>query len=172
VAIEIRHHFSKEETKKAYRRAWAKTAVDLVHKVGEISGDIIVHGPNFDGDLLGSWTWWKKDDLTWFCGYTAPYAKAVEFGSKPHWAPPDALYDWCRRKLGKNGPVDVPVDRLFALAFGKAHPRYEAERTFIGVYRKIGTVGTEPQPYLRPGTERAAKEKTKFYIKHLAKEGF
>jgi hypothetical protein len=53
------------------------------------------------------------------------YAAAVEFGSRPHFPPVDALKDWAAKKLGDEG-----------LAFVVA--------------RSISQKGTRPQPFLGP----------------------
>lgn len=63
-------------------------------------------------------------------GTNLQYAKPVEFGSRPHWAPIAPLEFWVRRKLRP------PSNRVRGIAFA--------------VQRKIARVGTKAQPYLEP----------------------
>lgn len=44
---------------------------------------------------------WRGNRLVW--GYTAPYAKAQEFGTKPYWAPSQPLVEWADRVFGDPG---------------------------------------------------------------------
>lgn len=173
MSIEIKYHIPKSRVVTGFKRAWARTALDLKDKVIETSQDIIVAKSFFDGILHGSATWFQKDEMTWFVGYTAPHAKPVEFGSRPHWAPPFPVYDWCRRKLGKFGKVYSEVDSelLFAIAFGKRKARTAAEKAFAAIYRKIGIKGTEAKPFLRPAVELARPWVGRLYTKNLTKEG-
>ena len=55
------------------------------------------------------------------------YGGAVRGGTRPHFPPPSALYDWVMVKLG------VPMPAARGVAFMIA--------------RKISEVGTKPQPY-------------------------
>ena len=59
--------------------------------------------------------------------WTAPYAEAVQYGTKPHWVPIAPLIDWVRVKLGS-------VDR--ALPYK--------------VQAKIARAGTRGKHYLEP----------------------
>lgn len=61
-------------------------------------------------------------------GSNLPQAPAQEFGTDPHFPPPDALRDWARRVLGTE-------DAAFAVA------------------RSISETGTEAQPFLEPAFE-------------------
>lgn len=173
MAIRIKYHIPKDRLTGKVKRAWKRTALDLKDKIIETSQDLIAAGPYFDGMLHGSATWFQKDEMTWFVGYTAPHAKPVEFGSRPHWAPPFPVYDWCRRKLGLAGRVlsEMDTDLLFAIAFGRRKAKTPAERAFSAIYKKIGVKGTEAQPFLRPAVEMARPQVSRFYIKNLAKEG-
>lgn len=149
--IVIKHKFKKDELKGKYRRAWNKTVDDLIDLIFQRSQELIAAGPINEGNLLGSGNSYRPDDLTGFVGYTAPYAKAVEFGTSPHFPPPDAIREWARNKLQLRGK--------------------ELERATQAICWKIYHYGTEPQPYLRPAVEMAKKDMTRLYIKHLAKEG-
>lgn len=61
-------------------------------------------------------------------GSNLPQAPAQEFGTDPHFPPPDALRDWARRVLGTE-------DAAFPVA------------------RSIAETGTEAQPFLEPAFE-------------------
>lgn len=63
----------------------------------------------------------------------AKYASAVEFGTRPHFPPVDALRDWARRRLGDEN-----------LAFVVA--------------RAISERGTKAQPFMRPAFNRNRKK--------------
>lgn len=58
---------------------------------------------------------------------TAPYGIYIEYGTDPHYIPPNVLYGWCRRKLGLNDE--------------------EARSASFAIANKIAKVGTEPQPF-------------------------
>jgi hypothetical protein len=44
---------------------------------------------------------WRNNRLVW--GYTAPYAKAQEFGTQPYWPPAQPLVEWANRVFGDPG---------------------------------------------------------------------
>lgn len=61
-------------------------------------------------------------------GTSTPYGPHIEFGTRPHFPPPDALNGWARRHgFGGNGGFLVA--------------------------RKIAKRGTQPQPYMGPAAE-------------------
>ena len=96
--------------------------------------------------------------MSFYYGYTAPHAPPVEFGTGPHWAPPVPIYEWCRRQLQKSGRkmdnTQEDIEHLFSLLSSKRNKRLSAaEKAFIGVYKKIGTQGTEEHPFMRPSIE-------------------
>lgn len=64
--------------------------------------------------------------VTW--GYAAPYARYVEEGTRPHWAPIAPLKLWARRVLGDEGAA-------------------------YAVQRKIAQEGTDPQPFVGRGID-------------------
>lgn len=67
----------------------------------------------------------KADSVKAFVNANVYYAAAVEFGSRPHFPPVEALKDWAAEKLGDE-------DLAFVIA------------------RKISMVGTKPKPFLGP----------------------
>jgi len=67
----------------------------------------------------------RNDNVVALVVAEAEYASFVEFGTRPHFPPVDALKDWAAAKLGDEG-----------LAFPVA--------------RAIGERGTRPQPFLGP----------------------
>jgi hypothetical protein len=73
---------------------------------------------------------WDGDTLRF--GATEDYAASVEFGSAPHYAPIAPLKKWSRRVLGD-------------------------EQAAYAVQEKIAEVGTEAQPYMRPGRDAAER---------------
>jgi len=66
--------------------------------------------------------------LTRRVGSNLPYAKPVEFGSRPHWPPRGSLARWAQLKLGATNPMQAD---------------------FL-IRRKISKVGTPAQPFLNP----------------------
>lgn len=63
--------------------------------------------------------------LAVWVGSTSQYAPYVEFGTRPHWPPIEAIEEWCEVK-------GIPVEAAFPIA------------------RKIAERGTEPAPFMRP----------------------
>lgn len=61
-------------------------------------------------------------------GFAAEYSRFVEFGTRPHFPPVDALKRWARRVLGD-------------------------ESAAWPVARKIAEEGTPEQPFVRPGID-------------------
>lgn len=157
MTINITDHFGPGGLKERFIAAADKAAGDIADAVFQKSQEICTEVAYDLGDLLGSGFVTKLAFLKYTVGYNAPYAQAVEFGSKPHWPPPVAIYEWCRRKVAMGGgrmdPTEDNVKRLFDLAFGREKAKNETERAFIGIYRKIGTVGTAPHPFFRPAVE-------------------
>lgn len=87
---------------------------------GDLQRGLINNGPTRQSD--GSVTW----------GSSAPYTLPVEYGSRPHWIPINAmpgLEQWARIVLGDEGAA-------------------------WAVRHKIAMQGTDPQPFIRPGVER------------------
>lgn len=172
--IKITHHMKKGEPAEKLRQALSMTIRDLMDLVLEDASDIITEGIYYDGFLLGSGKVVMIGPLHGVVGFTAPYARAVEFGSVPHWPPPVPIYEWCRRKLVKTG---VPMDNndentqlLFQIAFsrgGIGRKLTNAEKAFKGIYLKIGSKGTDPHPYFRTAMEKAKPEVAKILRKRL-----
>lgn len=149
MGMEITYHIPRPV--EGFKKAWADTALDLKDVIIEKSQDLIVAGPFNEGNLHGSATWWQEDDMTWYVGYSAPYAKFVEFGTAPHYPPLGAIRDWARTKFGIFGA------RL--------------ERAARGIAWKIFHHGTKPQPFLRPAVEMARPMVGRLYKKNLVKRG-
>lgn len=94
------------------------------------------------------------DKWVFYYGYTAPHAPYLEYGSKPHWAPPVPIYQWVRRQLGKSGKNIEDAEYLFGIAFGRIRKRLSAaEKSFAAIYKVIGVKGTAPHPFMRPSFE-------------------
>ena len=139
----------------------------LRQRVADICSEIVERGfqvsqescPEDEGTLIASGeVHIDRENMEFNYYYTAPHAPFVEFGTAPHWAPPWPIYEWCRRRLQLSGKrlddTDETADYLFKLAFGRIRKRLsEAERAFIGIYRKIGIDGTDPHPFMRPSVE-------------------
>jgi hypothetical protein len=66
----------------------------------------------------------ERGNIVW--AYDAPHTLPVEYGSRPHWVPIEPLLGWARRVLGD-------------------------ESAAYAVRQKIANVGTDPQPFVRPG---------------------
>ena len=164
--VKITHHIKRGEAGDKMEEAMSKTIRDIMDLIMEYASDAITEGPYHDGYLLDSGVVYMIEPLRGIVGFTAKHARPVEFGSKPHWPPPVPIYEWCRRKLGESGRPMTETDENTQLLFRIAFPRgrslgrrmSNAEKAFRGVYRKIGTKGTEPQPFLRIGSEKAKAE--------------
>ena len=70
--------------------------------------------------------------LAIWVGSTSPYAAYVEFGTRPHWPPVDAIEDWCEVK-------GIPVEAAFLIA------------------RKIAERGTPARPFMRPALKEGQR---------------
>ena len=176
--IKIIHHMKKGEPAEKLRRALSMTIRDLMDLVLEDASDIITDELYYDGFLLGSGKVRMIGPLHGVVGFTAPYARALEFGSKPHWPPPVPIYEWVRRKLGESGvrmeETDENTQLLFRIAFsrkGIGRKLTNAERAFKSVYLKIGSWGTRPHPYFRTAMEKAKPEVRKILMKQLREVG-
>jgi hypothetical protein len=53
----------------------------------------------------------------------ADYSAAIEYGSRPHWAPIDPLKDWAKRKIGDES-VAYAIQANIAEYGIKAHPYF------------------------------------------------
>ncbi len=63
----------------------------------------------------------------------SPYAAYVEFGTSPHFPPPDALIGWAKRTMGLKDD--------------------EAKKVGWAIARKIAREGTPSQPFMKPATD-------------------
>ena len=87
------------------------------------------------GDLIASiraTTTMKKGSVELSVGPTVSYGAYVEFGTKPHWPPRDAIRDWVIEKF--RGRIRGP----------------ELDSVAFLVQRKIAAKGTPAQPYVEP----------------------
>ena len=72
-------------------------------------------------------------------GSALKYAPYVEYGTRPHFPPVSALYDWVRKKLGISGEKLIKsISFLIA--------------------RKISKVGTYASPYLTPAIDNQSRK--------------
>lgn len=85
---------------------------------------------------------------------TKAYAKAIEFGSKPHWPPPGPLARWMHLK-GMNP--------------GRPNPNGGYSSNEYLVARKIARYGTKAQPFLTPALTRN-KGRIRALLPHMARE--
>jgi len=88
--------------------------------------------PTAFGDLKESGELLRQEQSAVF-GYRKEYARYVEEGTEPHYPPIDPLKEWAELVLG---------DRQAAYA----------------VQQTIGQEGTDPQPFMRPARDAAARE--------------
>lgn len=78
----------------------------------------------------------QKEGENWNIHYDAPYAAAIEFGTKPHGVNPKNLEGWIRRKLGVKDEKEIKkISFLISNAIKKR--------------------GTKPQPFISPAIEKA-----------------
>ena len=110
---------------------------DVVDFVYERSQENIVANNSFGvtGNLYGKVTVDKKRPFEKHLIYEAPYAEEVEYGTLPHFVPPEVLEEWCRKKYGLT--------------------REAAERAAYFVSKKIAEVGIKEKPFLRPAMNEA-----------------
>jgi HK97 gp10 family phage protein len=83
--------------------------------------------------------------LAIYVGSTSKYAPFVEFGTRPHFPPLDAIREWCRLK-------GIPESAAFPIA------------------KKIAERGTEAQPFMYPALQ-AGKRNHLSRLRALIKSG-
>ena len=103
-----------------------------LRKVGDLQftktkENIITMGISDLGFLLRSGTI-KEEGNYLVISYDAPYAFAVNTGSKPHKVNPEDWEGWVRRKLGHKGEKEI-------------------KKIAFLISRKIKKFGTKPQPF-------------------------
>jgi HK97 gp10 family phage protein len=79
-------------------------------------------------------------------GVAKKYAPYVEFGTRPHFPPVSALYDWVRRILKVKNVEEV----AFLIA------------------RKMSKLGTRPHPFLYPAVKKYDDKKGEYLSKNIA----
>lgn len=88
-----------------------KAAVDALDKAAAKTMELAVkRAPRDRGHLQDSITIDRRGEFARAVGSGQPYAKAVEFGSRPHWPPISALQPWARRHgfpAGRKGAMIV-----------------------------------------------------------------
>lgn len=105
--------------------------------VGTIGTDL---GKNANGKLIG-------------------YAQAVEFGSRPHWAPIQPLIEWVRVK-GLAGTYNDAGRRIG----GTRRKRSEDRAMAYAVQRKIASAGTQAHPFFYPAIESIKPEVHRLFV--------
>lgn len=106
--------------------------------VGEIGTDL---GRINDGKLIG-------------------YAQAVEFGSRPHWAPIQPLIEWVRVK-GLAGTYNTGTGRRIG---GKRRKDREDRALAYAIQRKIAQVGTQAHPFFHPAIDSIKQEVHRLFV--------
>lgn len=145
-----------EEAMKQFKEMLAGAMGDVTDRGFQVSQE---RCPEDKAFLIESgFTEIDEENMIFYFGYTAPYAPPVEWGSRPHWAPPVPIYEWVRRQLQKSGKkrnqTQEDVEYLFGIAFGRIKKRLsEAEKAFKAIYIDIGVNGTDEHPFMRPGLE-------------------
>ncbi len=84
-------------------------------------------------------------------GKLVGYAPAVEYGSKPHWAPLEPLVEWVRVKR---------ISGVYSLKTGnrlgkKADKINEDISAAMGIQRRIAVSGTKAQPFFNPALDES-----------------
>ena len=98
---------------------------DIADKIFTRSQENLVEDGSIDtGNLLRSGKIYQKGKST-IIEYDAPYAAAIEAGTKPHQVDPADLYKWVRRKLGITNPQEI-------------------KRVSFAISQNIAKRGTEP----------------------------
>lgn len=103
--------------------------------------------------------------------FGAPYAAFLEYGTRPHWAPlgPSLKKDQSSTPSITKNPLDYWAWKkgVKTIIPCRMNNKWYGFHTSLGwgVWKKIGAVGSDPHPYLRPAIQLA---KTK--IKELAKK--
>ena len=110
---------------------------DIANYILTRSQEIIVQNKSvYTGNLLQSIKIEHLSKTAYRINYYAPYAHDIEYGTEPHYIPPEELYDWVGKKLNiKDKDVRGKVSYLIA--------------------RKIAKEGTEAKPFVRPAIHEA-----------------
>jgi HK97 gp10 family phage protein len=86
------------------------------------------------------------------------YAFAVEYGTKPHFPPPDALEDWVENKWQSSiSPWGMRLGQIRRTRTTKASRKSaEISAAAFMLARSISKHGTRPHPFLTPAFEHEA----------------
>ncbi len=88
--------------------------------------------------------------ITGVVGSNLKYAAATEFGSKPHWAPFEAILGWVHRK-GFAGTFSVQTRRRL----GRLAQQLDEDRPLArAIWVHIARHGTKAHPFLVPAFEQ------------------
>jgi len=101
----------------------------LAGEVQRIINDVKANTPVNTGMLRNSIRQEKVGQTMWYVGSHVSYAAAVEYGTKPHMPPSNALRYWAKRKLG-NEQLAYAVARRIAQRGTKPHRMFRNALSF------------------------------------------
>ena len=133
MAIESNFKEWMQHLESRYNDAMSMIEHGMASEVQRIVNDAKAHTPVNTGTLRNSIRAERAGRTTWYIGSHVPYAAAVEYGTKPHMPPSNALQYWAKRKLGneklayavarKIAQKGTPPHRMFRNAITARAPR-------------------------------------------------
>lgn len=111
----------------------------------------------------------------------APHAPFIEFGTRPHWAPLEALTEWVRRKgiVGKRRKSETRSEaarrgwetRRRRAAGLPDYDEAEIQKVAKLIQYKIAHHGTKPRHFMKKAYERAVERMRREVLKELRTAG-
>lgn len=139
-----------EAQAKGYGEGVEKALTDTAaHAINHVQTVAIPQAKPFPPILFGnykrSWKILKRTSNSVEVGSDIPYAGVIEYGSRPHFPPVDAMRLWAKRKMGLSGKDAKNVAFLVSRAIAKhgTKPRY---------------INTGSQPMFQKFLNQAVKE--------------
>jgi hypothetical protein len=128
-----------DEKKKQYQDGIKKALTDCgEHAISHVQVVAIPQAQPYPPVLFGnyrrSWKVLKRTEKSIEVGSDIPYAGVIEYGSRPHFPPMDAMILWSMRKFGLDAKA--------------------AKQTAFAVSRAIANKGTKPR-YINKGSQPA-----------------
>ena len=142
--------------------------------LSEAQKNLDKHGTSNTGRLAQSGRVEKTSAYEGKVIFGAPYAKWVEFGTRPHWAPlgPSLPHKKTKRGVRITGTPDPSTNPLDYWAWRRGsrkaiETKYGVHTALgYGTWLKIAKQGTDPQPYLRPALDYVKANQAKIAQKH------
>ncbi len=120
MAIESNFNEWMRHLDRKYEDAMSMIEHGMAGEVQRIVNDVKANTPVNTGTLRNSIRQERAGKTTWHIGSHLSYAAAVEYGTKPHMPPSNALRYWAKRKLG-NEQLGYAIARKIAQRGTKPH---------------------------------------------------